>query len=100
MRRLSGPVAGVALAALDLGEAAVIQLALEMQISTVAIDEWKGRRAATASGLDVIGTLGLLGRAKILGLVPSLKPLIERALQEGVRYHPDLVRAVLDAVGE
>jgi predicted nucleic acid-binding protein len=100
IRRLSGPLAGVVLAALDAGEASVIQLALEMQISIVAIDEWKGRRAATASGLEVTGTLGLLGRAKLLGLVPALEPLIEKAVREGIRYHPDLVRAVLDAVGE
>jgi hypothetical protein len=93
-------MAGIALAALDVGEAAVIQLALEMQIPLVAIDGWKGRRAATASGLEVIGALGLLGRAKRMGLVPALKPLIEKALEEGIRYHPELVRAVLDAVGE
>ena len=53
------------LAGLDSGEAAVIQLALELGISTVAIDEWKGRRAALASGLKVTGALGLLGKAKI-----------------------------------
>ncbi len=100
IRGLAGPLEGVALAALDAGEAAVIQLALEMNVLTVAIDEWKGRRAATASGLEVTGTLGLLGRAKVLGLVPALRPLIERAVREGIRYHSALVRDVLDAVGE
>lgn len=100
IRGLSKPPTGVALAALDLGEASVIQLALELQVPIVAIDEWKGRRAATASGLEVTGTLGLLGQAKLLGLVPALAPLLERAVREGIRYHPDLVRAVLEAVGE
>jgi predicted nucleic acid-binding protein len=100
VRSLVAPPEGVALAALDLGEAAVIQLALEMGVSTVAIDEWKGRRAATASGLQVTGTLGLLGRAKLMGLVPAIKPLIERATKEGIRYHPDLIRSVLKTVGE
>ncbi|HEX7181152.1 MAG TPA: DUF3368 domain-containing protein [Thermoanaerobaculia bacterium] len=93
-------LAGSRSAALDEGEAAVIQLALELQVPTVVIDEWKGRRAALAAGLEVTGTLGLLGRAKLLGLIPALKPLIEKASQEGIRYHPDLVRAVLDAVEE
>ena len=100
VRELSRPLPGVALAALGDGEAAVIHLAHELQVPLVAIDEWKGRRAALASGLEVTGTLGLLGRAKLQGLVPALAPLIARASAEGIRYHPDLVRAVLDAVGE
>lgn len=100
VRKLSGALPGVALAALDAGEAEVIHLALELRVPTVAIDEWKGRRAALAAGLEVTGTLGLLGRAKLQGLVPALEPLINRAVKEGIRYHPDLVRAVLDAVGE
>jgi uncharacterized protein len=88
------------LPALDAGEAAVIQLALEQQILWVCIDEWKGRRLALAAGLQVTGTLGLLGKAKMLGIIPALRPLVERALRQGIRYHPELVRKVLEAVGE
>ncbi len=97
---LRAPLSPLALSSLDLGEAAVIQLALESGVSRVCIDEWKGRRAALATGLQVTGALGLLGRAKLLGLIPSLRPLIERAVDEGIRYHPDLVRQVLLAVDE
>jgi len=97
---LTRPPSRVGLAGLDLGEAAVIQIALELGIRRVAIDEWKGRRAALASGLEVTGTLGLLGKAKLLGLIPELRPLIEKAVLEGIRYHPELVRGVLEAVGE
>jgi predicted nucleic acid-binding protein len=53
-----------------------------------------------AAGLSVTGSLGLLGKAKMLGLVPSLKPLLEKAIAEGIRYHPELVRSILEAVGE
>jgi len=90
----------LSLSALDLGEAAVIQLALEQGIERVCIDEWKGRRAALAAGLQVTGALGLLGRAKLLGFLPALRPLIERAVERGIRYHPEIVRQVLSAVGE
>jgi hypothetical protein len=38
--------------------------------------------------------------AKLLGLLPALRPLIERAVERGIRYHPELVRQVLSAVGE
>lgn len=97
---LSQPLSQVSLAALDEGEAAVIQLAMELEIKVVVIDEWKGRRAALAAGLEVTGTQGLLGKAKLLKLIPALKPLIDKAIQEGIRYHPELVGAVLEGVGE
>ena len=58
----------LALAELGAGEAAVIQHALEQRIGVVGIDERKGRRAARAVGLTVTGTLGLLARAKTLGV--------------------------------
>jgi predicted nucleic acid-binding protein len=90
----------LALSALDAGEAAVIQLALDQQIPLVCIDEWKGRRVALAVGLRVMGSLGLLGRAKTLGIVEAVKPFVERALRSGIRYHPELVRKVLESVGE
>ncbi len=90
----------LAVTALDRGEAAVIQLALEQRIDLVCIDEWKGRRAALAAGLHIIGVLGLLGLAKLKGLIPAVRPFVERAIAEGVRYHPDLVRRVLEILGE
>jgi predicted nucleic acid-binding protein len=43
---------------LDIGEAAVIHTALTERISTVVIDELKGRRAARLHGLQVTGSLG------------------------------------------
>jgi len=97
---LAKPISPVSLAALDQGEAAVIQLATEQSIPLVAIDEWKGRRAALAAGLSVTGSLGLLAKAKMLGLLTSLKPLLAKAVAEGIRYHPELIRKVLEAIGE
>lgn len=54
----------VVLTNLDLGEAAVIQLALEQNIDWVCIDDLKGRRAAHAAGLHFTGSLGLPATAK------------------------------------
>ncbi len=97
---LSAPIDDVARLALDLGEAAVIQLALEQGLRRVCIDERKGRLAAQWFKLEVIGTLGLLIRAKSLGLIPMLGPQIERLKQVGVYYHERLVSQVLEGVGE
>lgn len=94
------PPSPALLAGLDLGEAAVIQLALDLGVRTVAIDEWKGRRAALASGLRVTGSLGLLGRAKAEGLISELKPLIAKAIEAGIWYNHELVRSFLEAAGE
>jgi predicted nucleic acid-binding protein len=97
---LCGQISPVALSALDRGEAAVVQLALERGISLVCIDEWKGRRAALAVGLKAVGVLGLLGKAKLLGLIPAVRPFVEKALQSGIRYDSELVERVLESVGE
>ena len=98
--QLRDPLSPMVLSALDLGEAAVIQLALEQKVKWVCIDEWRARRVAHSAGLKVVGVLGLLGKAKKQGIIPALRPLVERALQEGIRYHPELVRKVLEAAGE
>lgn len=97
---LARPVASLGTHLLDKGEAAVIQLALERGVGDVCIDEWRGRRAAAAVGLCVTGSLGLLGRAKRLGLISALEPWIAKLAHSGVHYHPDLLRSFLDGMGE
>jgi predicted nucleic acid-binding protein len=85
---LAAPLARVAVATLDEGEAAVIQLALERAIETVCIDEWRGRRAATAAGLRVTGSLGLLGRSKRVGLIDTVRPWVTKLGAAGVTITP------------
>ena len=97
---LNGPVARLSVSALDEGEAAVIQLALELAIKRVCIDEWRGRRAALAAGLQVAGSLGLLGRAKRLGIIAAVRPWVEKMAAAGIHYHPDLLEKFLSAIGE
>jgi predicted nucleic acid-binding protein len=97
---LSSTVSPLALASLDLGEAAVIQLALENNIDLVCIDELKGRSAARAVGLNVVGSLGLLGRAKRLGLTASVRPFIQRAVASGIFYDQGLIESFLRSLGE
>jgi predicted nucleic acid-binding protein len=63
----------------DVGEAAIMRLALKQGITSVCIDEWKERRMALAVGLTVTGVIGLLGKAKRQGIVRRLGPsLTER----------------------
>jgi uncharacterized protein len=100
IKSLTVPVTPATLTALDLGESAVIQMALERQTKWVCIDEWKARRAALSVGLHVVGVLGLLARAKKNGIIAEVSPYAKRAVEQGIRYHPDLIRRVLVAVDE
>jgi len=60
---------------LDLGEASVIQLALDKKIKTVCIDESVGRRVARLNGLRLTGSIGVLLRAKKAGFDFSMQVL-------------------------
>jgi predicted nucleic acid-binding protein len=54
---------------LDSGEAEAISLAMKLAADVLLIDEQKGRTAATALGLRLSGTLGVLRDAHNDGLV-------------------------------
>lgn len=97
---LRSALSPLAVAALDAGEAAVIGLALEQNIKLVCIDERTGRRAALAVGLRVVGSLGLLGKAKTLGLIANARPFIEKAKEAGIYYDDDLIENFLHSLGE
>jgi predicted nucleic acid-binding protein len=98
--RLQNPLSPLAIASLDVGEAAVIQLALEQNIGLVCIDELKGRRAASAVGLKIIGSLGLIGKAKTLGFIPEISPFIQKAKSAGIYYDDILIKTFLKSFGE
>lgn len=97
---MSGPPSPFLLSNLDSGEAAVIQLAIERSIATVCIDELKGRRAASSFGLKTVGSLGLIGRAKTLGLISEARPFVEQAMTSGTYYDSRLVEEFLRGLGE
>jgi len=67
---------------------------------SVCIDDKKGRRLALAVGLKPVGTLGLLLRAKNAGVIPEVKPYIDRLTETGAWYAPALVERILRAAKE
>jgi predicted nucleic acid-binding protein len=88
-------------AVLDEGEAEAIALAVERPGCALLLDESRGRRVAERFGLDVVGTLGVLVRAKRAGLVPAVRPLVA-ALREahGFRVAAEVVASALREAGE
>ena len=85
---------------LDKGEAAVIQLALDQKIETVAIDEAAGRRLARLNGLSVTGSIGILLRAKREGYSFSMQEAIERMKAQGVWLSDRVIAFALAQAGE
>jgi len=85
---------------LDSGEAAVLQTALDAGIARVIIDEKLGRRVAADCGLQVTGSLGVLVRAKKLGIIPGIASPIRSMVRSGVRISPLLRRIALEQAGE
>jgi len=85
---------------LDIGEAAVIQTAMNMGIGLVCIDDAAGRRVARLNGLDITGSMGILLRGKKLGHVPFLKPVLDSMINRGIWISRELYVKVLDEAGE
>jgi predicted nucleic acid-binding protein len=77
---------------LDYGEAEAIALALETQSQIILLDEHDGRSKARAMGLQPIGVLGILLRAKKNGEIDSLKV--------GFFIAEDLIHDILKQAGE
>ncbi len=100
VRGLSSPLDPNLFDRLDSGEAAVIQLALEIDIHTVCLDETKGRRIAKELGLSVTGSLGILGKTKELGIISEVKSFIVAAIENGIYYDNRLVDRFFRELGE
>ena len=86
--------------ALDLGEAAVIALALERNIPLVCIDETVGRRMARLSGLTLTGSLGILIKAKQRGFPVVIADAVRRMRDQGIWLSAQVIASALAAAGE
>jgi predicted nucleic acid-binding protein len=101
IRPLSRPLdARVKLAGLDPGVTEVLGLALELATYTVIVGERRARRTALALGLPLIGVVGLLARAKRVGVLPHVRPSIEALQRSGFFVSDALIERVLREAGE
>ena len=71
-----GRVAALA-SLVDAGEAAAIVLACEIPDSLLLIDDSAGRVLARSMGVQVTGLVGTLLRAKVIGIIPRLRPALD-----------------------
>lgn len=80
---------------LDRGEASAIALSMETAESLLIIDEKKGRRIAQELNLQIIGTLGIILKAKENGLINSIEDILEKLENADFRISPSLKKKIL-----
>jgi len=85
---------------LDEGEAEAIALALEANASLLLLDDREARLQAKRLGLRVTGTLGILLRARKLGLIEGLREELNKLRETGFRISKSLEEEILKAAGE
>jgi predicted nucleic acid-binding protein len=85
---------------LGAGERAAIAYASTHRGYVAGLDDLRARQLAEAVGLKVVGTLGILLRAKRAGLISTVRPLVDDAIAQGFRLSPELHRDVLGLAGE
>jgi predicted nucleic acid-binding protein len=85
---------------LDKGEASAIALSLEMDNSIVIIDDLKGRNVAQRLNLRYSGTFGLILRAKQIGAIQSVKPILTKVMETNFRFSEKLFKLILEQAGE
>jgi predicted nucleic acid-binding protein len=81
---------------LDAGERDAIRLAVELKADLLLMDEADGRSIALGLGLPVTGTLGLLERADVLGLLSDLPATLADLEASGFYLSARLRESVLD----
>ena len=85
---------------LDKGESSAIALALETPDCTIILDDYKARKIADQLGLHITGTIGVIVKAKLNGLIPSIKPLLSKIRTTDFRLTIELELLALKEAGE
>lgn len=83
----------------DEGEAEAIALAYERGFQII-LDDRQARSVAKNLGISIIGTVGVLVKAKQAGLIPFLKPLLDELQVNGFYLNEDLKVEALKLVEE
>lgn len=84
----------------DSGEAEAIATAMELGDVFVILDDRKARLLSLQLSLKVIGTVGMLLRAKRFGAITEIKPLLTALNQVDFRISQALIQKALQIAGE
>lgn len=85
---------------IDQGEISAILLALETPSSLLIIDDQKGRRVAQRLNIKLSGTLGLFLKAKQMGVIKKISPILDKIRMTNFRINDKLFEDLKKAAGE
>jgi len=80
---------------IDLGEAETIIIALEKKLPCIILDDYKARKYAQLNGLKVIGTIGVLIKAKQIGKITNGKNELDVLIKNKIRISESLYNKAL-----
>lgn len=82
------------------GEAAVLAWCLARPGTLAVLDDQRARTFAEAQGVPVIGTLGIVLRARRQGVIPFARPVLEALVSRGMYLSKPILEKALRLVGE
>jgi predicted nucleic acid-binding protein len=85
---------------IDKGESSAIALALETEDAILIIDDFKARRVAEQLRLNFTGTIGVIVKAKLIGEIESIIPILSKIKATNFRISNDLEVLALSEANE
>ena len=79
----------------DCGEASAIALAKEIDNSLLLLDDLKARKLAGKLNLRFTGTLGVITKAKQIGVISAVRPIIDSLLLTDFRISENVIDELL-----
>lgn len=90
----------IAAAGLGNGELEAMALYKRIHADFLLVDDYRARVVARVNGISVVGSLGVLLRAKEVGYIAAVAPLVIDIQNAGIRYSKQLVDEALKLAGE
>ncbi|MBC7643434.1 MAG: DUF3368 domain-containing protein [Flavobacterium sp.] len=85
---------------IDKGESSAIALALETENCIIILDDYKARKIAQKLSISVTGTIGIIIKAKQIGLIESIKPILEKIKSTNFRLSKEIENQALILANE
>lgn len=79
----------------DKGKASAIALSFDIDKSILILDDYKARQVADKLNIRYTGTFGIILRAKKIGVIDSVKLILEKIKATNFRFSEELYEIVL-----